>query len=201
MQQMHLALHGLAIKKHGSPAEVAAIVGLDEGTAASLLDQAAANGRAAKAGEAKFMLTAPAQMALRMEYGRLYADLRANEAMNAAYDRFEKVNADLKQLITDWQTIEVADSRVPNDHADKAYDARIIDRLGALHEAAEQVIGQMAAHLPRLKVYTDLLTEALEKAEDGAHQWVSDAKLPSYHTVWFELHEDLLRVLGRERDE
>jgi len=23
----------------------------------------------------------------------------------------------------------------------------------------------------------------------------------SYHTVWFELHEDLLRILGREREE
>jgi hypothetical protein len=23
----------------------------------------------------------------------------------------------------------------------------------------------------------------------------------SYHTVWFELHEDLLRILGRERVE
>jgi hypothetical protein len=30
---------------------------------------------------------------------------------------------------------------------------------------------------------------------------VSDARTPSYHTVWFELHEDLLRVLDRERDE
>jgi hypothetical protein len=200
MNDMHLALHGLAIKKHAGPAEVAALMGLAEDRVAALLEEAAAKGRAAKAG-GKYMLTAPAQIALRGEYGRFYDALRANAEMNAAYDAFEAVNAQLKQLITDWQTVEVAGSRVPNTHADKAYDAKIIDRLGSLHETAERVIGRMAAHLPRLRTYAALLAEALEKAEDGAHEWISDARLPSYHTVWFEMHEDLLRVLGRVRDE
>ncbi|MFN6977976.1 MAG: hypothetical protein ACK4OP_07625 [Gemmobacter sp.] len=200
MTDMHLALHGLAIKKHGSPAEVAALMGLAEARVAALLDEAATRGRAARAG-AKYMLTAPAQIALKGEYGKLYGALRSNPEMMAAYDAFEVVNAQLKALITDWQTVEVAGSRVPNTHADKAHDARIIDRLGTLHEGAERVIARMAAHLPRLKVYAQLLTEALERAEDGAHEWVSDARLPSYHTVWFELHEDLLRILGRVRDE
>jgi hypothetical protein len=200
MTDMHLALHGLAIKKHGGPAEVAALVGLTEDRVAALLEEAAARGRAAKAG-GRYMLTPAAQVALRGEYGRIYGALRGNAEMAAAYDAFEKVNAELKALITDWQTVEVAGSRVPNTHDDRAHDARIIDRLGALHETAERVIGRMAAHLPRLATYMRLLTEALEKAEDGAHEWVSDARLPSYHTVWFEMHEDLLRVLGRVRDE
>ena len=47
----------------------------------------------------------------------------------------------------------------------------------------------------------DKLLAALEKAEDGAIEWVSDAKIESYHTLWFELHEDLLRLMGREREE
>ncbi len=42
---------------------------------------------------------------------------------------------------------------------------------------------------------------ALERAEGGAIEWVSDARILSYHTVWFELHEDLLRILGRQRSE
>ena len=28
-----------------------------------------------------------------------------------------------------------------------------------------------------------------------------DAMIESYHTVWFEMHEDLLRLLARVRDE
>jgi hypothetical protein len=59
----------------------------------------------------------------------------------------------------------------------------------------------MTTLLPRLSFYQDKLMEALEKAEDGEIQWVSDARLESYHTIWFEMHEDLLRVLGRVREE
>jgi hypothetical protein len=200
MTDLHLALHGLAIKKHASPEDVSQLMGLQADKVGKLLAEAETRGRVARAG-GKYMLTAPAQMALGAEYSRLYGDLRGSEAMNAAYARFEKVNAELKQLITDWQTVEIGGSKVPNDHSDADYDDRIIDRLGALHEHAEQVLAALSAHMPRLSIYADLLTQALEKAEDGAREWVSDAKLPSYHTVWFELHEDLLRVLGRERDE
>jgi hypothetical protein len=34
----------------------------------------------------------------------------------------------------------------------------------------------------------------------GAIDYVSGVKVDSYHTVWFELHEDLLRMLGRSRE-
>ena len=200
MSDMHLALHGLAIKKHASPKDVAEIVGLDADTVASLLAEAESRGRVARAG-GKFMLTAPAQMALRSEYSRVYADQRASAAMNAAYDDFEKVNILLKQLITDWQTIDVDGEKLPNDHSNKDHDEKIIDRLGALHERSEPILKRMAAGLPRLGIYSELLTAALEKAEDGAAEWVSDARIASYHTVWFEMHEDLLRALGRERVE
>ena len=52
-----------------------------------------------------------------------------------------------------------------------------------------------------MRIYREKLGAALEKAEDGAIPWVSDAKIESYHTVWFELHEDLLQLMGRERNE
>ena len=45
------------------------------------------------------------------------------------------------------------------------------------------------------------LDEAYDKVLAGEHDWVSGARIDSYHTVWFELHEDLLRMLGREREE
>ena len=38
-------------------------------------------------------------------------------------------------------------------------------------------------------------------AEKGEIAWVSDARIESYHTVRFELHEDLLRLMRRERGE
>ena len=53
----------------------------------------------------------------------------------------------------------------------------------------------------RLSCYADKLEAALDRAEDSEIQWVSDATIESYHTVWFEMHEDLLRLLGRVREE
>jgi len=200
MKDPQLALHGLAIKKHGDAAEVAAITGLDPARVQALLDEAVAAGRVVKAG-AKYMLQPVAQIALRTAYSRDCAAERANPVMDAAYDDFEKINEHLKQLITDWQTLPLGGSRIPNDHSDQAYDDRIIDRLGALHDRAEPMLDRLASGLPRLAIYKDHLTAALEKAEDGEIAWVSDARIASYHTVWFELHEDLIRVLGRQRIE
>jgi hypothetical protein len=200
MNEMHLALHGLAIKKHGAPEAVAGLMGIDAGRAKALLVQAVAEGRAVETGGA-YMLTPTARMALDGEYSKVYADQRASREFVAAYERFEAVNKELKQLITEWQTIELGGQRVPNDHSSKAYDEAIIDRLGGLHERAEAVLKALGAGLPRLSIYAKKLLDALEKAEDGEIEWVSSAKIESYHTVWFELHEDLLRILGRERDE
>lgn len=198
--EFHMALHGLAIKKHADAAGVAEIMGADEVVISAALDKGAEMGRVAKTGD-KYMLTPAAQMALKIEYPRVYADQRESTDMIDAYEAFEKVNVELKQLITDWQTVEIGGDRVPNDHSNKEYDDKAIDRLGSLHERFEPILQRLSAQLPRLDVYKGLLLTALEKAEDGDIEWVSDAKISSYHTVWFEMHEDLLRILGRERDE
>jgi hypothetical protein len=200
MSDTHLVLHGLAIKKHGTAEAVAGLMGMDAAEVGRLLDELAGGGRVVAA-QGKYMLTPLARMALDGDYSRYYGELRSDPAFVAAYDAFEHVNTALKALITDWQTVEVGGERLINTHADADYDRRIIDRLGELHERALTVLGRFAAALPRMAVYRDKLEAALEKAEDGAVEWVSDAKLDSYHTVWFELHEDLLRMLGRERVE
>ncbi len=198
--EMHLVLHGVAIKKHGTAEAVAAVAGLEESAVADLLAQALEKGRVAEA-QGAYMLTPAARMALDGEYSCVYAAERGDASFAQAYETFEAVNRDLKQLMTDWQTVEIAGERVANDHADKDYDAAIIDRLGDLHERAEGMLNGLTAALPRLSVYRDKLLAALEKAEDGETDWVSAVRIDSYHTVWFELHEDLLRVLGREREE
>jgi hypothetical protein len=107
----------------------------------------------------------------------------------------------VKARIAPWQTIDGRGEGAPNDHTNKAYDDRIIDRLGDLHERAEGALDRLACVLPRFSIYREKLGMALEKAEDGAIEWVSDARIESYHTLWFELHEDLLRLMRREREE
>jgi hypothetical protein len=196
----HLVMHGLAIKKHATPEDVAGILGLDVEAVRETLGKLVATNRVVEA-KGRYLLAPAARMLLDTDYLRFYEEVRADPAFQAGYAGFERLNSVLKQLITDWQTIPVRGERVPNDHNDKEYDSKIIDRLGDLHERVEDVLYRLAGALPRMRIYRDKLASALEKAEDGAIVWVSDAKIESYHTLWFELHEDLLRLMQRERVE
>lgn len=198
--ELHLVMHGVAIKKHGDAAAIAGVAGLPAATVERVLATAVAGGRIAGA-DGRYLLTPAGHMILGGEYSRYYDGLRANTAFTGACARFEVINRELKQLITDWQTREIGGRRVTNDHSDADYDERIVGRLGQLHERFEPILKQMVKEAPRLQVYERKLVAALEKAEDGETTWVSDARQESYHTVWFELHEDLLRLLGRVRDE
>jgi hypothetical protein len=200
VNETHLVMHGLAVKKHGTPEAIAGLLGLDPNEVKTVIGRLVEAKRAVEV-QGKYLLTPPARVALDSDYSHLYADLRANPQFKAGYEAFERLNGALKQLITDWQTVGIGGERVPNDHSNKDYDRKIIDRLGELHERAEVVLARLASALPRMRVYGEKLLQALEKAEDGAITWISDPKIDSYHTLWFELHEDLLRLMGREREE
>ena len=200
MNQTHLVMHGLAVKKHATPEVGAGIVGLETDEVRKVLVNLVEAKRVAEA-NGKYLLTPAARMALDCDYSRLYNDVRVHPDFKAGYEGFERLNGALKQLITDWQTLPVGGGRVPNDHSNKDYDAKIIDRLAELHERAELVLKRLAGVVPRFQIYDEKLRAALGRSEDGAIQWVSEAKIESYHTLWFELHEDLLRLMGREREE
>lgn len=195
-----LALHGLAVKKAGSAAAVADILGSDEAGVSSALDGAAAEGRA-MAAKGMFMVTPVGRSWLDERYPQVFADIRANPDATAAYERFERINGELLSLFTDWQMMPAGSERVPNDHSDADYDADLIDRLGAQHDRAQRPLGEFAELEPRLGEYTRRLEAAYDKVLAGDKDFVSGARVDSYHTVWFELHEDLLRMLGREREE
>ncbi len=195
-----LALHGLAVKKAGPPAAVADILGEDPERVASALRSAAEAGRAIEARDI-FMVTPAGRDWLLERYPEAFAAFRADGTAADGYARFERINRDLLRLFTEWQMMPVGKETVPNDHSDPAYDHRIIDRLGALHERANRPLQDFSALEPRLGGYLRRLDAAYDKTLAGEHDFVSGAKVDSFHTVWFEFHEDLLRMLGREREE
>jgi hypothetical protein len=195
-----LALHGLAVKKAGSAAAVADILGAEEERVAAALQDAVEGGRALAA-KGLFMATPAGREWLAEQYPTAFAEFRANPGATAAYERFERINRDLLRLFTDWQMMPTGSERVPNDHSDVEYDHEIVDRLGRQHERAHRPLEQFTELEARLGRYLIRLELAYDKVLAGDHDWVSGARIDSYHTVWFELHEDLLRMLGREREE
>jgi hypothetical protein len=200
MDERDLVLHGLAIKRHATAAAVANAMGLSEGNVSASLARAVATNRAVEVSGA-YVIAPLASLALEARYSVHFAELREDAGFCRAYETFERVNRTLKKVITDWQTIDVRGTRVANPHTDKEHDAAIIDRLAAIHEQIEPALAELAQRLPRLGIYSRKLQEALDAAEDGNSEWVSDIRRDSYHTVWFELHEELLRIMGRVREE
>lgn len=200
MDERMLAFHGLAIKRHADASAVAGLTGLSRQSVQTQLDAAVATGRAIEA-KGGYSLTPLARVTLYASYDVHFGELREDDHFSSAYHRFERINPELKQVITDWQTINVRGDLRSNDHSDEDYDNKVIDRLSAIHERFEPIVAVLSQGLPRLSNYAKKLEAALDKAENGESEWVSDIHRDSYHTVWFELHEELLRIMGTEREE
>jgi DNA-binding MarR family transcriptional regulator len=120
-------------------------------------------------------------------------------AMDAVYDDFRAVNADFKALVTDWQV--KGPEGAPNAHDDAEYDAAVLARLDDVHTRALRIIEAAATQLPRLNVYSAKLLAALGKVKGGETAWLTRPLIDSYHTVWFELHEELIGAVGLTREE
>jgi hypothetical protein len=115
----------------------------------------------------------------------------------AAYNEFQSVNRDFKALVTDWQ---LRDGQ-PNQHDDPEYDAAVLARLDDVHRRVTPIIEAVTAQLPRLRGYPAKLAAALSKVKAGEIAWLTRPLIDSYHTVWFELHEELILAAGLTRDQ
>jgi hypothetical protein len=136
--------------------------------------------------------------------GALAAELDvsgARPAVDDAYRRFLASNAELLGLCADAQLRTVDGARVPNDHADADHDAAVVARLGAVDDAVRPVLADLVAVLARFGGYAPRLSHARERVEAGEWEWLTRPTVDSYHSAWFELHEDLLRTLGRNRSD
>jgi len=114
-----------------------------------------------------------------------------------AYEAFVPLNREVLQLCTDWQ---VRPGGALNDHGDATYDWSVIDRLQALDDRTGPVLRRLGDEVTRFGPYRDRLGAARRRVVDGQHDWLTSPRVDSYHTVWMELHEDLLAALGRERE-
>ena len=135
----------------------------------------------------------------RNRLGELLADERRDidvVAMTAAYSEFRSVNDDFKALVTDWQV----KNGEPNSHEDADYDAGVLARLDDVHRRVLPIIASCAAQLARLGRYSTKLQAAFERIQAGDTMWLSRPLIDSYHTVWFELHEELLVAAGLSRE-
>jgi hypothetical protein len=120
-----------------------------------------------------------------------------NAALVACYDEFRSINRDFKTLVTDWQL----KAGQPNTHDDTEYDTAVLTRLDGVHQRALAIVAAAATQLPRLSGYSAKLQAALGKVKAGEIAWLTRPLIDSYHTVWFELHEELILAVGLTREQ
>jgi hypothetical protein len=116
--------------------------------------------------------------------------------LDKLFDGFLPINRRLRDVCSAWQT---RPDGMPNDHSDGAYDDTVRDRLDEVHSAIGSVLRRMAAVEPRLAGYRPRLQDALDKFDDGESAWLASPLMDSYHTVWMQLHQELILMLGLTR--
>lgn len=186
-------LQAVRLKGRIAPDDIAATVGEDPAAVAEAVRAATEAGLLV---EAKTVRLSPEG---RSRLGELLAAERADTdqaAITAAYDQFRGVNADFKALVSDWQL----KNGEPNTHDDADYDAAVLARLADVHRRVTPIAAAIATEIPRLAGYSDKLAAALAKVQSGETTWLTRPIIDSYHTVWFELHEELILAAGLTRE-
>jgi pyruvate, orthophosphate dikinase len=119
----------------------------------------------------------------------------------AALDDFLDLDQRVKSAVTAWQLRDDKDGQVVNDHSDAAYDAAVLERLEAIHADTVAWLTPLAAGPDRLAGYWVRLGRAIKQALGGDQRYVASPRVDSYHGIWFELHEDLIQLAGRTRED
>jgi hypothetical protein len=125
--------------------------------------------------------------------GRARLVLLAGEALTcehlatiaSAYDAFLAPNQELKALVVSWQ---------------KTPDVRAtLSALESAHAKVADVLERASGAQPRFRIYLPRLERALEAFRGGDTQALARPLSDSYHDIWMELHEDMLKTMGRTR--
>lgn len=112
--------------------------------------------------------------------------------VESCYQRFLDLNDRFKRLVSEWQLASAG--------GDGGGDwSRLVESLDEIHRDLRPLVGEVAGQLRRLGIYGRLFDHALDAMRAGDKTMLASPLKDSYHTVWFEFHEELLAATGRDR--
>lgn len=112
------------------------------------------------------------------------------EQLSGALEDFERLDDRLKSLASEWQSLD--------PEAEDA--AEVVESLADLHADLEDWLDGLDAELQETyAAYVTSLGAALDALRDGEIAYFTGTEVDSYHEIWFDLHDDLLRTLGKDR--
>jgi pyruvate,orthophosphate dikinase len=131
------------------------------------------------------------------ERARAVREAWGAEAATAALDSFLPLDQRMKTTVTAWQ---MRGDQV-NDHSDAEYDASVLAELRSLHAVTDRWLRSLGDAVSRFPKYVARFERAIAAVDGGDERFVASPRVDSYHSVWFELHEDLIRLAGRTRED
>lgn len=183
-------LHGVRLAGFAPTQAVAERTGLgaaDTQRLAEKLERAGLVGRFTFAGDTGWTLTDAGRERDTVGVQAEVAAAGAAGVLELAADRFDEVNGRFVQAVTAWQL------RPDDAHVDE-----LVETLAGIVGEVVELLAPVVV-LPWFDRYPRQLRRAIERAKGGELEWLAGVGHLSAHTVWAELHQDLLTALGRER--
>jgi hypothetical protein len=198
-----LVLHAVRLGGMTTPAAAATRFGLDQAAVEELLLDFAAYGWVSHtefAGTGGWSLTDAGRTEDERRLSAELQDAAAEPVVEDVHLRFLPLNARFQEAVTKWQVRpQPGDELARNDHTDFRWDDRVLDSLERTVGHALALVGTLSGVLTRFDGYGARLQRALTAVTSGRRNWVDGLDVDSLHRIWFELHEDLLATLGRQR--
>ena len=134
-------------------------------------------------------------------------DTAQRDAIAQCYAHFMSLNDALLLTCATWQMRRAAKPLSPGNVAGQSDEdssaskdsCAIIGRLRSIDVAFQPTVAVLGEVVALLDQYPRRLGSAMARVDAGQTQWIASPFVDSYHTIWFELHEDLLSILGIQR--
>jgi len=114
------------------------------------------------------------------------------EKLEECYQRFLGLNDRFKKLVSGWQMAGAA------GHSEED-QAALVESMRSLHRDFSPILSDAGGQLARLALYGRRFEQALKALGAGDLSMLASPMKDSYHTVWFEYHEELIALSGRDR--
>jgi pyruvate,orthophosphate dikinase len=193
-------IRAMLVKGRVTPDALEGVLRAPEDRLRSMLDELTAVG-VAEDGAGGFRLTPSGELRALSLFTEDRVRMGGESTCAAALQSFLPLDRRVKGAVTAWQLREVDGESVVNDHGDDAYDRQVVDRLMELHAEVMAWLTPFERVLPRFVWYRQRLQQAAALVRSGDRRFVASPLVDSYHSIWFELHEDLLRLAGQTRAE
>lgn len=112
--------------------------------------------------------------------------------LEAEWEQFLQLNHRFKALVTEVQHSGI------NGSGHERWNW-LLEEMSSLHDAFTPVVQGVSTKAPRLAAYAPRFDAAIGAIQSGDHTMIASPLKDSYHTLWFEYHEELIALTGRDR--